>query len=43
MNVLEAYQLEDHPSIKVGKSKFASFRPQHVRISLVNMYYVVAS
>ena len=34
MNVSEAYQLfkQDHPSIKVGKSKFASLRPKHVCI-----------
>ena len=34
MNVSETYRLfkQDHPSIKVGKSKFASLRPKHVCI-----------
>ena len=34
MNVSEAYQLfkQDHPSIKVGKSTFASLHPKHVCI-----------
>lgn len=38
MNLNEAYQLfkKEHPSIKIGFSKFASLRPKEVRLTIEN-------